>query len=253
LPSRISQYIAKQTQRKRGRAAQATPLGDGAASKTKKPKVDPKLPTKTPTAADNSISPASIAAPGSNITAASSSSNLEPSTHKKKRGRKAAATTGSNGSARPKPQENVAQKVIRAQPKDAADPQEEGVERVTATIENEEGVATTIEDTDEVPEVNNKPPAPPVQDKRFSTVNGRIVPSGKRTARAICDFFTEKEQLALYERYFAIAHGMYNHFGDRVPAELWCEMWQEVALAVPGRSVINCIEFYVDNEEKFTF
>jgi hypothetical protein len=98
------------------------------------------------------------------------------------------------------------------------------------------------------------PPSPPVQSNYFSAVNGRIVPSGRRTLlRAATDRFTEPEQLALYKRYQEVAVPMNWRLDGTLPAEQWFELWQKVARAVSGRGVLNCIEFYVENKQNFDF
>jgi hypothetical protein len=200
LPQRIIRYSTisqpsipvapKQAQRKRRRAAKAM-VEDGAISKTGKPKVATNLQTPTYTATDVSSPLEKIATPESNmhgsasgkkrkVTAASTSPNSDLSTDNKKRGRKANATKSTSGPTHREPQEDA----VSTPPKDVIDSQED------------EGdvVAVTIEDAAEVPELNPKPTIPPIEDNRFSSVNGRIVPSIRRTIpRAKSDCFTDRE------------------------------------------------------------
>lgn len=241
----------KQSQRKRGRGAKATVQEEGSASsKTTKPKVAPKLPTQTHTATDISTPLEVTSAPESNthvsatgkkrkVAATSSSSDPNLSTHNKKRGRKVAATTSSDEPTHPKPQEDA----VSTQPKDSIDLQEDGA-----------AVAITVPDAGEAPEVNNKSAPLPVQDQSFATVNGRIVPSGRRTTlRAKSDRFTNRQQLTLYTKYMEVVTEHCTQGRYQLTAEQWFQLWQEVANVLPGRSVISCIEFYVENEEHFWF
>jgi hypothetical protein len=174
-------------------------------------------------------------------TAAPNSSDPDPPTHNKKQGHKATATTISDGLTPPESQEDV----LSTQPKDVTYPQED-----------ETDVAIPIEGAVEVPQPNPAPgpPPPPILDKRFSTVNGRIVPSGRRTTLpARSDVFTEKEQFALYTKYVQVTVRQRWQSGHHRTAAMWFDMWQEVIMVLPGRGVINCIEFYAKNEEKFDF
>jgi hypothetical protein len=319
----------QQTQRKRLRSAKTTVPEEGATSKTKKPKVTPKLPTQTRTttgpesnthgsasaknrkaaAAPKSSNPdlstqahtspdtstplEAIAAPESdthggvsgrkrkaaatassynpdpsthnkkkqsrtaaattgsdsktqgsatgkkrNAVAAPTPSDPDPPTHNKKQGCKAAATTSSDGLTHPESQADV----VSTQPKDVTHPQKD-----------EGDVGIPIEDVDEVPQPNPAPaPPPPIQDTRFSTVNGRIVPSGRRNLLINSDRFTEKEQLALYTKYMQVTMRQRLQSTLRTAA-MWFDMWQEVAMVIPGRGVMNCIEFYAENEKNFSF
>jgi hypothetical protein len=113
-------------------------------------------------------------------------------------------------------------------------------------------VAIPIEDVDEVPQPNPAPAPPPIQGTRFSAVNGRIVPSGRRTLLINSDRFTEKEQLALYTKYTQVTMRQRLQSTLRTAA-MWFDMWQEVAMVIPGRGVMNCIEFYAENEKNFSF
>jgi hypothetical protein len=255
LPQRImSAYTPvtpKQAQRKRGRGAKATVQVDGGtASKTKKPKVNPKLPAQAHTTTDVSTPLEETAAPESNmhgsatgkkrkVTAAPNSATRDLSTANQKRGRVAAATTSSNGATRPEPQDNV----VSTQLEGATDPQED-----------REGVTVRLEDADELPELEPQPIPTPIEDVRFATVNGRIVPSSKRTnPGAKSDRFTCTQQLVLYTRYKEVITAHRNQGRCGLTAEQWFELWQEVAYVLSGRGVWNCIEFYVENEEKFDF
>lgn len=246
VPSRI---ISTKQAQPRGNGAKATELDGGAASKTKAPEATPKLPAQTHTATDASTSLEKIATLESSThgiasekkrktaAAAPDPSNPDPPAHNKKQDRKADVATGSES----EPQGDV----ISAQPGAATDPQE-----------NEEDVAITIVDADEVPQPKATPtpaPPPPVQDKRFFTVNGRIVPSGRRTAPAVYERWTGKEQLALYTKYMEVAMRQRQQFGNQISAKQWYELWEEVALFIPGRGVLDLIEFYIDNKEEFSF
>ena len=36
-------------------------------------------------------------------------------------------------------------------------------------------------------------------------------------------------------------------------AEEWDDLWRKVSFVLPGRSPMNCIEFYMDNKDHFWF
>lgn len=236
----------KQAQRKRGRGVKPTVPEDGGISKAKKPKVAPKLPTQTQTATVISNPPKEIAASESNSRGSTSgkkrkiagSGSAKPDLSKdNEKKRKATATSSSNRSAHPEPQENAAGRKVE----DPTDPQED-----------ENNVTTKVEEDDSLRKL--KPTPPPIQYSRFSTVGGRIVPSGKRTTvRAMCDHFNEAEQLALYTRYKEVVTAQRAQGGHQTTAKQWFEMCQDIANVLPGRGVIGCIEFYVENQENFKF
>ncbi|KAM0690853.1 hypothetical protein Q7P36_009622 [Cladosporium allicinum] len=177
----------------------------------------------------------------------------EKEKHRKKQ-RKGNTSTEQKAVANSDPQ----QAVVSSELEEGTERQEDK-EMVTINVEEvdslpAETVPVNIEDVDSPPEV--EPTAWPVKDKRFSTVDGRIVPSDKETIiRAKSDELTDKEQLALYRRFKQVVTAQrIQGVGDyKTNAQQWYELWEEIALILPGRGVINCIEFYVDNEEKFAF
>lgn len=93
-----------------------------------------------------------------------------------------------------------------------------------------------------------------IKDLRFSTIIGRIVPSGKRTnLRARSDYFTDREQLVSYTRFRDLVTALRLEGVYTLSSEQWLDLWQNIAYVLPRRGVIIWIGFYLDNEEHFWF
>jgi hypothetical protein len=133
---------------------------------------------------------------------------------------------------------------------------EEPVSQQNVTTGSQEGANGTVS--------ANKPPTPlplvrptpqvAVRDPSFSCLNSRIVASGKHTTlRAECDYFTDIERLILYTRFRHSATKLLENDVYTPNAEQWYELWTDIAHVLPGRSVMNCIDFYKENEEHFWF
>lgn len=172
------------------------------------------------------------------ITATSDSVQPDLPPDKQKGKRKATSATGLEDLSNPSPQD------------EAVTSQTDGTAGAQV---DEKSLSSADTDANPLPTV---PPTPLnlITDRRFSTLNCRIVPSGKRLIlRADCDHFTDVERLTLYTRFRDLATEPRLQGVSTPNAEQWYELWKGVSYLLAGRSPMDCIEFCTENQEHFIF